>query len=801
MAAVQAPRDRVAALIARFEGVKIANHNAPEQSVISGPKAAIEAAVQALAGEQLRAVMLPVSGAFHTALVEGARAPLSAAIRATRFAPPQCTVYANSSGAAYPDEPAAMQALLDGHLLNSVEFVAQIEAMHAAGCRVFVELGPKSICSNMVRQILAGRDALAVSFDAGNGLRGTLMALAELYAAGAAFDVMRLFETRSLDLLELPQLSALAQPPALPRHAWMVSGGCARPLDDPQHRTGKLAPLTKASAEAAHARFDAGWASARQAPSAVGLKPDLQQQGVQGTQGLASPALAGEALVAYQQTMRQFLQLQERVVQQFLGGGVPAALPVAASALPEPIDRLVSVAPAPVIPEPPKAESGIQPAGTSASNPDRASGATAMPAPAADFKSVLLGLVAERTGYPEDMLGLDADLEADLGIDSIKRVEILGAFQKALPADIGSRVQAGMERFTRAKTLNAILDEVGRLAAAVIAGQPQAESGIQAQSTNPGNADRASGASGTTDVDFKTLLLGLVAERTGYPEDMLGLDADLEADLGIDSSKRVEILGAFQKALPAEIGGKVQAAMERFTRAKTLNAILNEINSLSPRETEEGRDERGAGAAGDAPVPNRLPSPPAPLPEAEGSTEALPRYVLKPVPKPLSGNPASLEGLTLILGGPQTIALPLQARLGEQGATVLHLADTGAEPLRAAIAAARERHGPVRALLHLHGLTPTTAASLDEWRDKYRRNLLTLFHATQALGTDLAQARVLAATRLGGTFGRDTMGPGSITAGGVVGMLNCLRHEFPQAVMRALDFDGQTEDEIAGRLA
>src|SRR3546814_5870902 len=51
-----------------------------------------------------------------------------------------------------------------------------------------------------------------------------------------------------------------------------------------------------------------------------------------------------------------------------------------------------------------------------------------------DVCSSDLAIVAERTGYPTEMLGLDADLEADLGIDSIKRVEILGAFQKAMPA-------------------------------------------------------------------------------------------------------------------------------------------------------------------------------------------------------------------------------------------------------------------------------------------------------------------------------------------------------------------------------
>ena len=49
------------------------------------------------------------------------------------------------------------------------------------------------------------------------------------------------------------------------------------------------------------------------------------------------------------------------------------------------------------------------------------------------LKTRLLAIVSERTGYPQDMLGLDLDLEADLGVDSIKRVEILGTFQQRLP--------------------------------------------------------------------------------------------------------------------------------------------------------------------------------------------------------------------------------------------------------------------------------------------------------------------------------------------------------------------------------
>src|SRR3546814_8641310 len=158
-------------------------------------------------------------------------------------------------------------------------------------------------------------------------------------------------------------------------------------------------------------------------------------------------------------------------------------------------------------------------------------------APAVDYASLLIGIVAERTGYPHEMLGLDADLEADLGIDSIKRVEILGAFQKALPADAGTQMQAGMEHFTKAKSLSAILAQASRFTISVTA------------SVAPPAAPAAAAAPA---VDYASLLIGIVAERTGYPHEMLGLDADLEADPGIDSIKRFEILGALQKSLPAD---------------------------------------------------------------------------------------------------------------------------------------------------------------------------------------------------------------------------------------------------------
>jgi len=130
--------------------------------------------------------------------------------------------------------------------------------------------------------------------------------------------------------------------------------------------------------------------------------------------------------------------------------------------------------------------------------------------------------VAEKTGYPAEMLEPDMQLDADLGIDSIKRVEILSALQERLP-------DAPIIKPEHLGTLRTLRDIVGFLS--------------ERQDELP------TGPTHETDA-VRTVLLELVAEKTGYPAEMLEPDMQLDADLGIDSIKRVEILSALQERLP-----------------------------------------------------------------------------------------------------------------------------------------------------------------------------------------------------------------------------------------------------------
>ncbi|ORJ62628.1 hypothetical protein B5M45_06225 [Mycobacterium simiae] len=156
------------------------------------------------------------------------------------------------------------------------------------------------------------------------------------------------------------------------------------------------------------------------------------------------------------------------------------------------------------------------------------------------------------------MLDLSMSLESDLGIDSIKRVEILAAVQQRMPS-VGE-VDAAV--LGAGATLRDVVDRLGGRASSSVAApatvsEESAQSGLQSVVEPPlcgGGVARSD-----VDVDVAGAVLGVVADKTGYPVEMLDLSMSLESDLGIDSIKRVEILAAVQQRMPSV--GEVDAAV------------------------------------------------------------------------------------------------------------------------------------------------------------------------------------------------------------------------------------------------
>lgn len=139
---------------AEVDGVVIAaNYNCPGQLVISGANEAVDAACVKLkeAGAR-RALRLPVGGAFHSPLMEAARAELEQAISEVEFHTPVCPIYQNVD-AKPQTAPETIKANLIAQLTAPVRWTQIAQNMIADGCDSFVELGPGAVLQGMIKKV------------------------------------------------------------------------------------------------------------------------------------------------------------------------------------------------------------------------------------------------------------------------------------------------------------------------------------------------------------------------------------------------------------------------------------------------------------------------------------------------------------------------------------------------------------------------------------------------------------------------------------------------------------------------
>lgn len=155
MAAIIAlPTETVESICAETEGIVVAaNYNCNGQIVISGEKEAVEAACEKMkeAGAK-RALVLPVGGAFHSPLMEPARAELAEGIEKAVFKTPICPVYQNVTARPSTD-PIEIKANLLAQLTSPVRWTQSVENMIADGASSFTELGPGKVLQGLVSKI------------------------------------------------------------------------------------------------------------------------------------------------------------------------------------------------------------------------------------------------------------------------------------------------------------------------------------------------------------------------------------------------------------------------------------------------------------------------------------------------------------------------------------------------------------------------------------------------------------------------------------------------------------------------
>jgi [acyl-carrier-protein] S-malonyltransferase len=144
--------------------VALANLNSPTQVVVSGDEAAVESVMQ-LAEEAgaARIVRLQVGAAFHSALMRPVQQRMAEAMADVAWSDPEVPLVSNASGAAVRTGDEVREALI-AQIASPVRWVDCTEALAAAGCTTFLELGPGRVLGGLVRQIL-GADAETFAAD------------------------------------------------------------------------------------------------------------------------------------------------------------------------------------------------------------------------------------------------------------------------------------------------------------------------------------------------------------------------------------------------------------------------------------------------------------------------------------------------------------------------------------------------------------------------------------------------------------------------------------------------------------
>ncbi|MEU7473771.1 SDR family NAD(P)-dependent oxidoreductase [Streptomyces sp. NPDC044984] len=613
MLAVNAPLERIEELTEQVDGVWVAHHNAPRQVVLAGTDQALTAVEARCAATGVVTRRLNAAAAFHSPLVADATEPFTRFLADLTVHRPARTVYAGADAAPYRREPAAVRRGIAAQLAAPARFGDMVEAMYEDGVRTFVEVGPGTTLTGLTGEVLGDREHAAISLDrrGSHGLAAFYDGLGRAAVRGVAMDLSALWEGHK----PVPEPAREEKP----RMTVLINGGNHR--DD--HRGGRATPAAPgpvASPDGAPGRPGSvvppaavseatppvpGPGTARPAPgpmpaaqlsvqpvawsapvSSAGPSPkpvpDLAEPAGPGTQaplipgqvatdrpgdirpgtpapvatpsvrstGSAHPApptewlrllaeaqrQSAEAHATYQRVTAENHQLYLRTAHasmeallgaagvrlpavgvddpqpwpvaevavgatgaQVVPSGQPVHAPVPSGTVPgsgQPFrsgsggdrDEATSAVPAPppqatVVPSPVEAPApglmllGPQP---DALRPDGLP-LDGLPLDAESIGALLLEVVAERTGYPADIINLDMELEADLGIDSIKKVEVLSRVRQR----VGELPAADLSELASLRTLREISVKVAQLAGQIDEAGDQASAGPSPVSPKP----------------------------------------------------------------------------------------------------------------------------------------------------------------------------------------------------------------------------------------------------------------------------------------------------------------------------
>lgn len=612
-----------------------ANINAPHQTVIAGSVQAIDAAVAKLRQKRISARKLAVTGAFHTPALAEAAQELAVRLAAVPFQTPRCKVFSNTTADVYPNHADDMRRLLTRHMVEPVRFQEQVLHMYEQGARLFIEVGPGSVLTNLTSRILEERTftALAAAPNGQDGWQGWGTLVASLIALGLPVRLERWFQHRRLPTCGVNDLVAREKARHTPKATdWTVNSARARPVSGMAqpglHPAEPSETLQTQSADTANGRQGGNDPSAATAGNGHDRRAD------------ATPSV-GTRLPARSRS---------------------AATPAAPVSLDQSQRAAARPRPAGTSQPLPSRFSGRRPM---TNNPTNQSMVPANPSVSDGNDTARIGVLGDFSQVMSQWLELQArQVQAqERFLETHERVTLaylagpqdlpplsvvtelapprlgtpLESVASSLHRPVASRVSAPSRpsqsapapiprRVAPAKVEEASPASPPSSTNGGLQGERATSQRLSSQTAPPPevppSASRVPSMADSSlpppTEEFRKELLAAVSERTGYPPEMLKEDALLETDLGIDSIKTVEVFGLltrYHQFMPGS-GGMDEELLGEFAKLKTLGDIIAMY--------DRGRSlHLKAATAGQLPAPSGTSSSPAETPRHEVPLQRL----------------------------------------------------------------------------------------------------------------------------------------------------------------------------------
>jgi len=561
-----APLELVETLLTHFPGgVHLASHNAPDQTVVGGTADAVQGLKRLLEAEGFATRSLAVPRPYHTPLLRDAQPAFADAVARLPIQAPRIPFLSSVSRQLVRTADDVRRNLVD-QLVSPVRYVQLIEQLAASGTSIFVEVGPNRVLSRLNQRILAGQPVSITPIDAPQqpGRHGLLRLRTLLSAARTPTTEPRTMST----------------PSAAPKRGEILF------FDATQRRRGRQLGTTPVVQPAAALPPSSSMmaVSPSSAPAVVSVSLDrdavtkfmvnyvVDQTGYPADMVEMTADLEADLGIDSIKKAQLIGELAENFELSHLAGSLQDLSLDDFRTLDSLLDFVCNSNAATT---------------TSTATEIAAPAATLVESPAVMSVSLdrdavtkfMANYVVDQTGYPADMVEMTADLEADLGIDSIKKAQLIGELAENFELShlAGSLQDLSLDDF---RTLDSLLDFVCNSSSTTV---PAAATVLEAApEVTP--VETPAIASVAIDRDAVTkFMVNYVVDQTGYPADMVEMAADLEADLGIDSIKKAQLIGELAENFElTHLAGSLQdLSLDDF---RTLDSLL-EFVAQGPQVT------------------------------------------------------------------------------------------------------------------------------------------------------------------------------------------------------------------------